>query len=47
MCSTTDAYPTGQLVELQGGRIWADSEYDKGSTFFFTLPRQNAGKAKG
>jgi len=26
------------LVELQGGKIWFESEYRKGSTFHFTLP---------
>jgi len=31
---------TKQLVELQNGRIWCESEYGKGSTFFFSLPRQ-------
>jgi signal transduction histidine kinase len=27
-----------QLVAAQGGRVWAESEVGKGSTFFFTLP---------
>lgn len=27
-----------RLVELHGGRIWAVSEFGKGSTFFFSLP---------
>ena len=37
---------TSQLVELQNGRIWCESEYGKGSTFFFSLPRQRLDPAE-
>jgi signal transduction histidine kinase len=29
---------TKSLVEMQGGRIWFQSEYRKGTTFHFTIP---------
>ena len=29
---------TKSLVEMQGGRIWFDSEYRQGTTFHFTVP---------
>jgi signal transduction histidine kinase len=29
---------TRNLVEMQGGKIWFESEYGKGTTFFFTVP---------
>jgi signal transduction histidine kinase len=29
---------TKNLIELQGGKIWFESEYRKGTIFFFTLP---------
>jgi signal transduction histidine kinase len=31
-------YITKNLIELQGGKVWVDSEVDKGATFSFTVP---------
>ncbi|HEY2982275.1 MAG TPA: ATP-binding protein, partial [Anaerolineales bacterium] len=31
-------YITKSLVEMQGGQIWFESEYRKGTTFHFTIP---------
>jgi len=30
-----------KIAELNGGRVWVESEIGKGSTFIFTLPKQN------
>jgi signal transduction histidine kinase len=36
---------TKNLIELQGGKIWFESEYRKGTTFYFTLPIYQDGDA--
>lgn len=39
-------YLSRRLVEIMGGRIWAESKHNAGSTFFVQLPRINGQEAE-
>jgi light-regulated signal transduction histidine kinase (bacteriophytochrome) len=36
-----------KIVELYNGKVWVESKLGEGSTFFFTLPKQNIESAEG
>lgn len=36
---------TRRLIEMQGGTIWVESEINQGTTFSFTIPYKDAGRA--